>query len=44
MRKQRSKDVKGIAEGHIGDFAEEMVLEIGSTVEHIVFSPSHYLP
>lgn len=44
MRKQRPKDVKGIAEGHIGNSAEETVLEIGSTVDHIVFCPSHYLP
>lgn len=38
MRKQRSNDVKGIAEGHIGTFAEEMVPSIGTTVDHSFLS------
>lgn len=37
MRKHRPKDVKGIAEGHIGTFVEEIVLQIGTTVACIVF-------
>lgn len=40
MRKHRPKDVKGITEGHSGAFAGETVLEIGTTVNHIVLSPS----